>query len=345
MGHRYRLREIAQQSGLSLATVDRALHRRPGVRAGTIAEVEQAIAELDRQASQLRIAGRTFLVDLVMQTPARFSSAVRGALEAELPHLRPAVIRSRFHLQEDSSPAEVVRTLDGIARRGSQGVILKAPDAPEVDDAVARLADRGIPVVTLVTDLPQSRRLAYVGIDNASAGATAAYLVAQWTPGSAGTVLVTLSSSSFRGEDDRAEGFRTTLRDLAPARTVHVVTDTGGLDATMSDVVADALAEHPSTDAVYSIGGGNTATLQAFDRAGLACRVFIAHDLDDDNAVLLRQRRISAVVHHDLRDDMRRVCRIIMQAHGALPGPVHSLPSHIQVVTPYNQPAALGPFR
>jgi LacI family transcriptional regulator len=344
MAHRYRLREIAQQSGLSLATVDRALHRRPGVRAGTIAEVEQAIAELDRQASQLRVAGRTFLIDLVMQTPARFSSAVREALEAELPHLRPAVIRSRFHLQQGSSAADVVRTLDGIGRRGSQGVILKAPDTPEVDDAVAALVGRGIPVVTLVTDLPRSRRLAYVGIDNAAAGATAAYLVSQWTPPrSAGTVLVTLSSSTFRGEDDRAAGFRATLRELAPARAVHEVTDTGGLDATMHELVAAALADDRSIDAVYSIGGGNTATLRAFDRAGRTCRVFIAHDLDDDNAVLLRQRRLSAVVHHDLRDDMRRVCRIIMQAHGALPGPVHSLPSHLQVVTPYNQPAALGP--
>ena len=346
MGHPYRLREIAQQSGLSLATVDRVLHGRPGVRAGTIADVEQAIAELDRQASQLRVAGRTFLVDLVMQTPARFSSAVRGALEAELPHLRPAVIRSRFHLREGSSSAEVVRALDGIGRRGSQGVILKAPDTPEVDDAVARLVDRGIPVVTLVTDLPNSRRLAYVGIDNTAAGATAAYLVAQWTPaGSSGTVLVTLSSSTFRGEDDRAAGFRATLRDLAPARAVHAVTDSGGLDAPMHELVATALAHDRSIDAVYSIGGGNTATLGAFEQAGRSCGVFVAHDLDDDNAVLLRQRRISAVLHHDLRDDVRRVCRIIMQAHGAVPGPVHSLPSPVQVVTPYNQPAALGPPR
>jgi LacI family transcriptional regulator len=334
------MREIAQQSGLSLATIDRVLHERPGVRASTVAEVEQAITELDRQASQLRIAGRTFLVDLVMQTPARFSSAVRRSLEAELPHLRPAVIRSRFHLREGSDPAEVVATLDRIARRGSHGVILKAPDAPEVVDAVGRLADLGTPAVTLVTDVPDSRRVAYVGIDNRAAGATAAYLVAQWTPASTGAVLVTLSSNTFRGEDDRALGFRTALTELAPERTVREVTGTEGLDATMLAAVGDQLAADPAVDAVYSIGGGNTATLEAFRRAGRTCRVFIAHDLDEDNAVLLRQRRISAVVHHDLRDDMRRVCRIIMQAHGALPGPIHSLPSPLQVITPFNEPSA-----
>ncbi|MFI5425609.1 LacI family DNA-binding transcriptional regulator [Aeromicrobium sp. UC242_57] len=343
MGHPYRLREIAQQSGLSLATVDRVLHGRPGVRASTVAEVEQAIADLDRQASQLRIGARTYLVDLVMQTPARFSSAVRSALEAEPPQLRPAAMRSRFHLQETSSPAEVVRVLDRIGRRGSHGVILKAPDAPEVAAAIADLADRGIPVVTLVTDVPDSRRIAYIGIDNRAAGATAAYLVAQWTSGSAGSVLMTLSSSTFRGEDDRALGFRDTWAELAPGRPVHEIGGTDGLDASMLDTVRAALATHPDVDAVYSIGGGNLATLEAFRLTGRPCRAFVAHDLDQDNSALLRQRRLSAVLHHDLRADMRRACRVILQANSALPGPVHSLPSHIQVVTPYNEPSAFLP--
>lgn len=343
MGHRYRVREIAQQSGLSLATVDRVLHERPGVRASTVAEVEQAIADLDRQASQLRIGGRTFLVDLVMQTPARFSAAVRTALEAELPQLRPAVIRSRFHLQESTSPDDVVRTLAAIGRRGSQGVILKAPDDPQVAAAIGDLADLGIPVVTLVTDVPGSRRVAYVGMDDRAAGATAAYLLAQWTPASSSTVLMTLSSSTFRGEDDRAAGFRDTWATLAPGRRIREVAGTDGLDESMRRAVGAALAEEPEIDAVYSIGGGNLSTLDAFERAGRARPAFIAHDLDRDNSALLRQRLLSAVLHHDLRADLRQACRIMLQAQHALPGPITSLPSRIQVVTPFNEPGAFLP--
>lgn len=155
------------------------LHRRPGVRAATVAEVERAVEELDRQASQLRLVGRTFLLDLVMQAPVRFSTAVRAALEAELPSLRPAVVRSRFHLREEADVGAMVATLRDVRRRRSHGVVLKAPDHPDVAAEVAALADAGVPVVTLVTDVPRSRRLAYVGIDNAAAGRTAAYLVAQ----------------------------------------------------------------------------------------------------------------------------------------------------------------------
>src|ERR1700760_4419319 len=238
MPHQFRVREIAVQAGLSEATVDRVLHQRGGVRASTVDEVQQAIADLGRQRSQLRLAGRTFMVDVVVQAPPRFSVSVRAALEAELPSLRPAVIRSRFHLHQGTSGPSLAADLRRIARTGSHGVILKAPDLPDVVDAVARLAEAGIPVVTLVTDLPATSRAAYVGIDNRAAGATAAYLITQWLgpggsgPGAAarpGAVLVTLSRSFFRGEEEREMGFRSALAAMAPDRAIIDVTETDGL--------------------------------------------------------------------------------------------------------------------
>ena len=96
--------DIAAQSGLSRATVDRVLHGREGVRPETVAQVERAVAELERQRTQASLSGRTLLLDLVMQAPERFSTASRQALEAELASLRPAVLRSRAQLSEQSDP-------------------------------------------------------------------------------------------------------------------------------------------------------------------------------------------------------------------------------------------------
>lgn len=125
---KYRVTDIAAQAGLSRATVDRVLHERVGVRPETVAQVERAIRELDRQRSQVHLSGTTILLDLVMQATARFADACRTALEAELHALRPAVARARFHIREHSDPAAAAAILERIARRGSQGVILKAPD-------------------------------------------------------------------------------------------------------------------------------------------------------------------------------------------------------------------------
>src|SRR6476620_7674653 len=339
MSHPYPIREIARQSGLSEATVDRVLNKRPGVRPSTAANVAQAITDLDRQRSQLRLNGRTFIVDLVMQTPDRFSAAVKSALELELPMLRPAVVRSRFDFREKARPGELVRTLDDIRHRGSMGVILKAPDEPEISEAIGRRHDAGIPVVTLVTDIPWSQRVAYVGIDNRAAGATAAYLVDQWLTEDDDAILMALSRSAFRGEEEREMGFRTTMRERAGGRALIEATDTDGIDSAVRDQTICILRRQPKINAVYSIGGGNKAILEAFDIVGRKCRVFIAHDLDRDNLSLIQDRQITAVLHHDLRQDMRHACQVIMQANGAIDGPIESIASQINIITPYNLPS------
>lgn len=333
MPHRYKIREIAQQSGLSEATVDRVLNNRPGVRENTVAEVRQAIADLDKQRAQLRLNGRRYLIDVVMQTPRRFSDAFRAAVEAELPAFAPAMLRARFHLWESGSTAQMVEALTRL--RGSHGVVLKAQDEPEVAEAIDRLVASGVPVVTYATDVPASARGGYVGIDNHGAGVTAAYLVQQWLGEAPSDVLITLSRTVFRGEGEREVGFRSALRNSG--RAVVEVSGSDGIDASNERLVLDALKANPGVEAVYSVGGGNTATVAAFETIGRACRVFIAHDLDADNRRLLRDGRISAVLHNDLRADARLALRLILQESGALPvEPVRPVP--IQVITPYNVP-------
>ena len=333
MAHRYKVREIAQQSGLSEATVDRVLHERPGVRENTRAEVKQAIADLDKQRAQLRLNGRRYVIDVVMQTPRRFSDAFRAAVESELPAFAPAMLRARFHLWESGSTAQMVDTLSGI--RGSHGVVLKGQDQPEVAEVIDRLVAAGVPVVTYATDVPTSSRCGYVGIDNHGAGVTAAYLMDQWLGSAPSDVLITLSATVFRGEGEREVGFRSALR--GSGRAIVEVSDSDGIDATNERLVLEALESHPGIEAVYSVGGGNTATVAAFEKLGRVCRVFVAHDLDADNRRLLREGRISVVLHNDLRADARLAMRLILQERGALPAePVR--PAPIQVITPYNLP-------
>ena len=341
----HRITDVAEQAGLSPATVDRVLHGRPGASPRAVRAVEQAVAELDRQASALRLGARSLVLDVVVQAPNRFSGEVRDAVESQLTALRPAAVRARFHLRESGTVEEVAATLDGIGRRGrtSHGVLLKVPDDPRVAAAIDDLAERGIPSVTLVTDVHGSARIAYSGPDHESFGRTAAHLVHRWGARESGTVLVTLSSSSFVGERTRVEAFVDQLGQDAPGLAVRRVSDADGLDEATADVVRAELGSADDLVGVYSVGGANRAILTTLRAKGVAPSVFVGHDLDADNLELLRTGEIDLVLHHDLREDARSAIRAVLQHHRLAPGAPTSLPSGVQVVTKHNIPARMTP--
>ncbi|MEK8026961.1 LacI family DNA-binding transcriptional regulator [Pseudaquabacterium rugosum] len=339
MSRPFLVKDIAEQAGVSTATVDRVLNGRLHVREHMARRVHDAIAALQRQRGQIGAVGRKLMLDVVMETPQRFAAEVRDALDREMAALRPVLLRARCESQEVWSPQGLVEALARIERRGSHGVLLKAPDVPEVVAAVDRLATAGIPTVTLVTDLSGSRRIGYAGLDNEAAGETAAWLLGRWlAPLRRAAVLVSASSVRFRGEEARLIAFRRALQRDAPRIRQVEVSEGRGVSERTARLVERHLAAHPELVAVYSAGGANAAILDAFARAGRRCRAFIGHDLDRDNLQLLRERRIDAVLHHDLRLDMRRACLLLMAAHGitlaeAVPGL-----SPVQVITPCNLP-------
>ena len=200
MAQDFLIKDIAFQAGLSTATVDRVINRRGGVHRQTELRVRAAQDELRRQEQGAAAGGRKLAIDVVMEAPNRFTDAVRNAFESEAGAYFPTSFRSRFHFSETIAVHEFAQILDKIRLRGSHGVVVKGPDVAAVNAAADRLEQAGIPVITLVTDLPNSRRSAYAGMDNRAAGETAACLVGEKFWGQRASVLVTLSSSRFRGE-------------------------------------------------------------------------------------------------------------------------------------------------
>ncbi len=329
------LKEIALQSGLSLATVDRALHGRAHVARATALKIEAAILELERQYADARIGGRRLVIDVVMETPQRFSNAVRAAFEAELPGMRPASLSARFHVAETMEERDLLAILKRIRRRGSHGVVLKVPSTPAITDMAIELMASGIPVVTLVTDLPAPARRGYVGMDNRVAGATAAYMLARMAGPATGKVLLTLSSARFSGEEERHRGFCDTLQKDAPHLGITTISEGFGVDRTTERLVKAALAADDKIRAVYSIGGGNRAILKAFAEDRRRIDVFAGHDLDADNRSLLAQGLLTFVIHHDLRQDARSACQMVMAHHRMLPRDFQVAPSRVAIATPH----------
>jgi len=332
---RFSIKQIATQAGVSKATVDRVLHQRGSVHYQTHRRIHQALEELEAQEKSGPAVGRTFHIDVILHTPKRFSDAVQEAILAQLGSLAPFRIFPRFHLYQEIGTQQMYELILRCVEKGSQGLIIKAADELPINEAVNEATAAGVPVVTFGSDLPQSERIGYIGMDNRTAGQTAAYLMSRWLDEQAQDVAVGISSELFRGEEEREMGFRTWLRSRAAHLRGVGVPGGFGVHEPTFEKVTKALQDNPSIKAIYSVGGGNRAIVDAFAALDRPLDVFIGHDLDQENRQLLAEEKIAAIIDHNLHVDARNAFLHILQFHRlwkAVPIPV----SHVQVVTPFN---------
>src|SRR5688572_24815566 len=195
--------DVAREAGVSLATVDRVLNARPGVRPATAEKVEGAIRALDfrrdlsasllARARDLRILflipdGRNeFMLNLeaAVARRARTSRTERTTIETH-----------EFKALDARAPAQA---LDGLDPKRCDCAVIVATDDDRVRKAVHAATRRGIAVVTLVSDLPGSARKHFVGIDNIAAGRTAASLLGRFcAPGRIGLIAGSLALRDHR---------------------------------------------------------------------------------------------------------------------------------------------------
>src|SRR3546814_16876208 len=132
-----------------------------------------------------------------------------------------------------------------------------ALEHPKVREAVAELADQGIPSVTLVSDLSHSRRSAYVGLDNRAAGRTAAHLIGRFLgPARRGAKVAMLAGSlSYRAHEEREAGFLHLFAEQYPqVRVVGLREGYDDPDTNYRQPLA-LLTEQPHPAAIHKLGG------------------------------------------------------------------------------------------
>ncbi len=134
--------------------------------------------------------------------------------------------------------------------------------APPIDD----LVQRGVPVVTLVSDVPQSRRIHYVGIDNPAAGRTAGALMGRFLAGQRGAVGLIAGSMALRDHAERHFGFHQVLATEFPHLTVLPPLE-GRDDSDRNEALTlELLRERPDLVGLYNIGAGNRGIAGRWNR-------------------------------------------------------------------------------
>jgi LacI family transcriptional regulator len=308
--------DVADEAGVSLATVDRVLNKRTGVRGATAAKVEAAIAKLGyvRDISAANLAKqRVYYLAFVL--PEGPNSFMRG-LEREIEQLRLHSLLDRTEIQIVKTPAfdgdALANALDGLDVDVVSGVAVVTTESPSVRDALARLSRADVPIVTMVSDMPASRRDHYVGIDNVAAGRTAACLIGRFLGGRRGKIALVAGSMLVRDHVERRMGFEQVIRAEFPDLECLAVLE-GRDDAEIAGrVLAECLERESGVVGVYSIGAGNRGVIEVLKRRPpYRDLIVVAHELTDHSRRALREGLFDAVINQDAGHQVRSAIRIL----------------------------------
>jgi LacI family transcriptional regulator len=154
-----------------------------------------------------------------------------------------------------------------------------------------------VPTVTLISDIANTRRIAYVGLDNRSAGRTAGYLIARFIRSVPAQVAMIAGSLSYRGHEEREMGFLHVMRELFPELAVVGLREGRDDAATNYRLVRGLLEQHADLLGLYNIGGASDGVGRALKEAGREHDVvFVGHGLTSDTRVMLIDGTMDAVI-------------------------------------------------
>lgn len=309
-------KDLAKAAGVSLATVDRVLNGRSGVRKKTVDAVNSAIQEIGFERNQVaatlaRKKGYHFGFVLPRSGDEYLHEILARVTEvstwgrAEM--LEASVIRI-----DDHDPHKAARTLGRISPKKYDGIAIMAPETPQVRDAITRMRERGLHTIPLISNQMQEQGFPFVGIDSRSAGATAGRLLGRFCRGQQGNVIVLTETLQSRDSLERRLGFDAVLSSHYPDLKSVPTLETHADDERTSSILTQAFATYDNIVGIYLMGQEARVPLEALKSINKGGdRTIIAHERTPSTEAALRDDLIQAIIAQDPGHLVRSAIRVL----------------------------------
>ena len=309
-------KDLAKEAGVSLATVDRVLNGRGGVRQATVERVSAAIRSLnyvrDISAANLARSTEYKLVFLLPDHDDEFTDMIHMAIDeanVSMAHERTTVSIVRVPAND---PHSIAQEIDRLSADKVDGVAIMAPETAQVRDAILRLDACGIAVVAFASNQPNAQSAYFVGINNEAAGRTAGQLLARFTGERQGTVLVVTETMQSRDSQERRLGFDALMAKYAPRLRVRPSMETYVDAARTAQIVAAAFHNNPEIVGIYLMHHDISETMRAIEAQGMRQKyVIIGHELTQHTRARLVDGTMDAVITQDVGHLVRSSIRVL----------------------------------
>lgn len=181
--HQIGVKEIAKKANVSIATVDRVLHNRPGVSVETKKKIEGIIKKYNYQPNILarRLASRKRLLFATLMPKATgdaeyWNAPLKGIIEAEtqLNQFGISIEKYFYNLNNKNTFSNQAKK---ILQTKVDGILVAPSFVEESKKFLQEVEEKNIPYVFINSDIPNQNNLCYIGPDLYAAGYLCAQLV------------------------------------------------------------------------------------------------------------------------------------------------------------------------
>jgi ribose transport system substrate-binding protein len=175
------------------------------------------------------------------------------------------------------------------------GILVSAADPEVLRDAIDAAAAAGIPVVTIDSDSPKSKRLTFIGTNNYVAGQMSGELVAKELAGKGSVALYGIHGQA--NVDERVEGCKRVLARYPGIKILPLV-DMAGDPAKAFDGTRDLIAQGKTPpDAFVCLEALScNEVADVLDRAGIKDKTIVAMDTQEGTLSWMRKGMIRATI-------------------------------------------------
>lgn len=289
---------IAEKSGVSKSTVDRALKNQPGVSPETRELVLRVASECGYRkniaVSALRRQNSPVVIAVLFRWQL-FDEQIKEGLLAAQEEYYDLGVRLRFFDMKQGDYQEQYQILESLKGQDIKGIILKPVDHPEIVKVVNELESLNVPVVAVSSDLPSSKRFRLIGQNYYRAGRVAGELMATALHGK-GRVAIFHESTQYHAYTERERGFEAFLQENAKEIQVKeiICADEGSSDN--YQLALKYLQENADIEGILCTGISYPVIARAVLDSGNEEVTLIGYDIFEDTQELFEKRAIKFVI-------------------------------------------------
>jgi ribose transport system substrate-binding protein len=202
-------------------------------------------------------------------------------------------VKSELTGPEKFDPQEQLRAFQKVVEGKPAGIMISVTRPELFQDAINAAIAQGIPVITVDSDAPNSRRVMFVGTDNFRAGGESARRMADILKGQGQVVVITIPGQL--NVDERLRGVNETLKKYPGIKIVQAIDDKGD-PRVANDNIAALLKAKAKIDGIISLeASGGSGAAEALHRLDVKIPI-VGFDKDPETLDWIDRDGITATV-------------------------------------------------